>query len=113
MANLTHYMARNDLLPALSITCTYADGTPVDLSTATSPKFYMRDTRDASAVAKVSATATVSDGPNGELTYAWNSGDTDTAGTYVAEFEVQIGGRKLTFPNGPQIMKVVVRPDIA
>lgn len=113
MAKLTHYMARNDLLPALSITCTYADGTPVDLSTATSPKFHMRNTGDASATAKVNATATVSDGAAGELTYTWNSGDTDTAGIYAAEFEVQIGGRRLTFPNGLQIMKVVIRPDIA
>lgn len=113
MAKLTHYMARNDLLPALSITCTYADGTPVDLSTATSPKFYMRDARNALAEVKVDATATVSDGAAGELTYTWNLGDTDTAGIYAAEFEVQIGGRRLTFPNGLQIMKVVIRPDIA
>lgn len=113
MAKLTHYMARNDLLPALSITCTYADGTPVDLSTATSPKFYMRDMRDALAEVKVDATATVSDGAAGELTYTWNSGDTDTAGIYAAEFEVQIGGRKLTFPNGPQILQVAIRADIA
>jgi len=113
MADLTHFMARNDLLPSLSITCTYADGTAVDLSTATTPKFYMRSAQDASASVKVDATATVTNGAGGELTYSWSSGDTDTAGVYLAEFEVQIGGRKLTFPNGTQIMKVIVRADIA
>lgn len=113
MADLTHYMVRNDLLPSLTVACEYADGTAVDLSSATSPKFYMRDSRDASAAVKVNAAATVSNGAAGELTYAWNSGDTDTVGTYAAEFEVQIGGRKLTFPNGPQLLKVVVKADIA
>ena len=113
MAKLTHYMARNDLIPALSITCTYADGTPVDLSTATSPKFYMRTASDPSATPKVDATATVTDGANGVISYSWASGDTDTAGAYVAEFEVQIGGRRLTFPNGPQILQVAIRADIA
>lgn len=113
MAEMTHYMARNDLLPSLTVTCSYADGTPVDLSTATNPKFFMRDARDASAAPKVDASATVSDGANGVLTYAWSSGDTDTAGTYLAEFEVQIGGRRLTIPNGPQLMRVVVKADIA
>lgn len=112
MSDLIHYMVRNDLLPSLSITCSYADGTKVDLSAATSPKFYMRTAHDASAAVKVDAAATVTDGVGGVLTYSWSSGDTDTAGTYMAEFEVQIGGRKLTFPNGTQIMKVVVRADI-
>jgi len=58
-------MARNDLLPSLSITCTYADGTAVDLSTATTPKFYMRSAQDASASVKVDATATVTNGAGG------------------------------------------------
>ena len=113
MAALTHYMVRNDLLPSLTVACKYADGTAVDLSSATSPKFYMRSAQDPTAAAKVNATATIADGPAGVLSYSWASGDTDTAGTYQAEFEVQIGGRKLTFPNGTQIMKVVVRADIA
>jgi len=113
MAELTHFMVRNDLLPSLSITCSYSDGTAVDLSTATSPKFYMRSAHDPTAAAKVNATATIADGPAGVLSYSWSAGDTDTAGTYQAEFEVQIGGRKLTFPNGTQIMKVIVRADIA
>lgn len=113
MTSLTHRMVRNDLLPDLSIVCTYADGTAVDLSAATSPKFYMRNAHDASAAPKVDASATISDGANGELTYSWQSGDTDTAGSYVAEFEVQISGRRFTFPTGSQIMKVVIRPDIA
>lgn len=113
MSDLTHYMVRNDLLPSLTVSAKYADGTPVDLSAATNPKFYMRDSRDASATPKVNASASVSDGVNGAITYQWSSGDTDTAGTYYAEFEVQIGGRKLTLPNGPQVMKVVVKADIA
>ena len=113
MTNLTHRMVRNDLLPALSITCTYADGTAVDLSAATAPKFYMRNAHDVSATPKVNGTATITDGAAGQLTYTWQSGDTDTAGTYNAEFEVQVGGRKFTFPTGSQVMSVIIRPDIA
>lgn len=109
---LVHHMARNDLLPDLAITCKYADGTAVDLSTATSPEFHMRTAGDASASLKVDGTATVTDGTGGKIAYSWALGDTDTVGIYDAEFEVQIGGRRLTFPNGEQSLQVVIKGDL-
>lgn len=56
-------------------------------------------------------TCTVADPTTGVVTYAWGTGDTDTAGTYQLEFEATIGGRTLTFPNGG-FLQLVIAPDL-
>ena len=99
--SLTFNIKRNDLGPALTIQAAYKTDpvTYPDLSSATSPKFIMVAAGAPDGTTpKVSATATIYDGPNGKLRYSWQGTDTDTAGTYRAEFEVVISGRKQTFP---------------
>lgn len=111
-AKLVHAIWRNDLLPVLTVTAAYADGSPVDLSTASSPEFHMR--AEGATSTKVNAAATIeSPGTAGRLSYAWAGDDTDTAGRYLAEFEVELGGKKLTFPGPDQTLEVIVREDIA
>lgn len=113
MANsLVFRMVRNDLLPALTLNARYADGTPVVLTGATSPKFYAR-LQDAAGAPKVNGTATIVDGPNGIIRYQWAGADTDTAGTYDAEFEVLLAGARLTLPTSGQTLTVVIREDVA
>lgn len=98
MADFT--IKRNDLLPALEVVLRDADGNPVDLTNATSCVFHMRNTDD--------KTMKVTDGPcqfdsdrtTGKVTYAWSGTDTDTAASFVGEFQVTWSGGKIqTFPS--------------
>lgn len=93
---------KGDLLPAYTYTCLDENGNAVDLTGATSPKFYMRKRGDTAL--KVSATATVGAGTGGLITYSWTGTDTDTPGHYDAEFEVQIGGKRRSFPHDRNLL---------
>src|SRR5689334_4269609 len=59
---------------------------------------------------KVDAAASVLDAPNGLVKYSWEEVDTDEAGNYKGEFEVEFSdGRLETFPNDKYLnIKVVV-----
>lgn len=72
---------------------------PIDLSTATSVQFFMRLQGD-TGPPKVDAAAVVTDDVNGEVTYTWVAGDTDTVGTFEAEFQITwADGGIQTIPN--------------
>lgn len=93
MADFT--IKRGDLLPAIEATITYSDGTAVNLAGAT-VKFLMAD---AASTLKVDAGATIVDAAAGEVKYSWSGTDTDTIGTYRAEFEATFSGSPMTAPN--------------
>lgn len=101
----TIYIKRDDTQPDIEATLQYDDGSAIDLSGAT-VKFIMASQ---SGTVKVNTTATVVDAVAGKVKYQWQTGDTDTAGTYYAEFEVTFpGGKKLTVPNQNHLVVVVV-----
>jgi hypothetical protein len=84
--------------------------TVVDLTLATSVTFKMRPVRDLTL--KVDAAATVLVAASGTVEYRWISGDTDTAGTFYAEWEVLWSdGTPETFPTINHDI-VVIRPDL-
>lgn len=87
----------HDRLPAIEATLTSGDSR-VDLTTATSVKFIMKLV--GSGTVKVNATATIEDPPTlGQVRYDWLSVDTDTPGSYQAEWEITwTGGKKQTVP---------------
>lgn len=69
---------------------------PVNL-TGASVKFVMAASGD--KMVAVDAVATIEEATDGIVTYAWAVGDTDDAGSYVAEFEVTfVDASVQTFP---------------
>lgn len=95
MADFT--MKAHDLLPTLSATLGYADGSTPDLVGAT-VRFIMR--KQGAAGPKVNAPATIVDPATGSVRYDWTAPDVDTVGEYLAEFEVHRSGdaKPQTFP---------------
>ncbi len=87
----------NDLQPVAE-TVIRRGSTIVDLTAegATAVQFVMRH-RYESAV-KIDAAGSIFDGPNGKLRYTWITGDTDTPGAYLADWEVTFPGGTETFP---------------
>lgn len=79
---MTYSIIQGNLLPALTATLSYADGTAVNLAGA-SVNLVLRNP-DASAVYLNQPCAATGN----TVTYDWASGDTDIPGDYVAEFVV-------------------------
>ena len=97
MADFT--IKQGDLEPAISAVLKDHDGDVVNLSAASGVTFQWRPV-DGGAL--VSAAGTIASAANGRVQYDWASGDTDTVGTYKAEFVVDWGGsptRYQTFPS--------------
>lgn len=107
---LYHRRVRNDRAPALTIQATDLAGSPMDLTGATSPVFIMRLV--GASTNKVNrAAATIVNAATGVLRYSWAAVDVDTAGTYSAEFEVDMGGLPMTIPGDDVELVVVIRAD--
>ena len=104
------YIRRNDRRPILVAELSDEDG-PVDLSAASAVEFHMSSA--IGSTAKIEAAATVSNATEGEVTYTWVTGDTDTAGSYLAEFEVTwTDGTQESYPD-PGYFLIVVSEDLA
>lgn len=110
MAAEIFYIKQNDTSPAIAGALKDADGNAVNVSGSTI-KFNMRSRGGAVKIDEGSG-AVVS-GVSGTVKYVWQAGDTDTAGTYEAEFEVTYtDATKETFPNNGYI-SVVITPEIS
>jgi len=101
------YIKQDDLLPELQAILKDATLSVIDLTFATGVRFIMTD--KVTGDKKVDAVATIVDDAGGIVKYSWETGDTDTFGSYKGEFEVQYpGGKTLTVPNYTYInIKVV------
>lgn len=96
---------QNDTSPSLQATLKDASLEPIGLVGA-SVQFHMKSV---DGTLKVDAAMDVIDSDNGIIQYDWQSGDTDTVGTYYVEFEVTYTDATVeTFPNnGNKTINVV------
>lgn len=106
---------RHDTAPALTGIIEDSSGAAVDL-TGCSVKFIMvaadANGNPVTGTPKIDTSATVTDAATGAVSYQPVTGDTDTAGTFLAEFEVTYGsGNKETFPD-PGYLTIIITADL-
>lgn len=107
---MAFYIKQNDTSPSLRAALENGSGDAIDLIDA-SVQFHMRSFGSSGNV--VDAAATVIDAATGIVQYNWIADDTDTIGSYEAEFEVTYpDGTIETFPNDGYI-RVEITDDIA
>ena len=95
---LVHYLKRNDTLPSLTVTLSDSDGVALNLSAVSGISFTMKDI-DSDDLKINSAAATIENAAKGQVFYNFSSADTNLAGTYQAEFELNyIVANKLSVP---------------
>ena len=95
---MAYEIKKNDRRPRWRVQLT-ANGLPVNITGNSGVKFTMAAT--AVSAPKVNkASMTVIDALTGVVEYAWAAGDTDTAGQFLAEVEVDWGGSETqSFPS--------------
>lgn len=101
---------QNDTSPSLSATLLDGSSNAIDLTDAT-VRFHMKAAGSSSVA--VDGAAVIVEAAEGTVRYEWMDGDTETTGSYQAEFEVTyVNGTIETFPNDGYIT-VLVLPEIA
>jgi len=88
-----------DTEPVLEVKLRKDNGNPKDLSGAT-VSFFMQEVDETSLNVDddTNGNVVIEDAAQGHISYTWQSGDTETAGTYECEFEVD-DGNVSTYPN--------------
>jgi len=100
---------QNDTSPSLQATLKDANNSIINLAGAT-VRFHLKAL---DGTVKVDAAMTITDALGGIVQYDWQAGDTDTAGSYYAEFEVTYNdGAIETFPNN-QNLAISIRPELS
>ena len=106
---MSFYIKQNDTVPSLRAALQNGSGDAVDITGATC-QFHMRVLGQTAVT--VDASAQIIDEETGIVQYNWIAADTDTVGSYQAEFEVTYpDGTVETFPNNGYI-RVEITDDI-
>lgn len=106
------YIKKDDTRPKIRCALTDAEDTEVNLGGAT-VKFVMTPKAEpVGSTPTVDADADVITAVDGIVEYEWQTGDTETAGKYRAEWEVTFAdGGVETFPNDTYI-EVIIKGDL-
>lgn len=103
---MTFFIKQNDTSPAMLATLQDANGNAVNLTGAT-VRFHMRPV--GSTQVMVDQAATLVTPLSGVVRYDWVGADTDTIGSYQAEFEVTYADASIeTFPNDGYIRVEII-----
>jgi hypothetical protein len=103
---MAFYIKQNDTQPAFQAILEDGAGDPINLDGAT-VRFHMRAIGATST--KVDAAASVISALSGIVRYSWSAADTDTTGSFQAEFEVTYSDSTIeTFPNDGYIRVEIV-----
>lgn len=90
----------NDTGPAVTITCSYSDGTVQDLTGAAGTFAMWLEGNPTSLKVNDAAATVIGTATAGVIAYNWIAADTNAAGNYQGEFHVTLAnGKKVTFPN--------------
>lgn len=100
----TFYIKKGDTEPKLRATLQNADGTAIDLTTATGLSFVMKAPNGTST----KTAASFVNRATGVVEYAWMPADTAAAGAYNCEFEISWAGRLQTVPSNEYIVVRIV-----
>lgn len=101
-------MKQGDRLPALRVALLDANGTAIDVTSAT-VTFRMRDARTKALKVAAGTCTKPNGGADGVVQYAWAAGDTDTVGAYEGEFACSFAGPLVqTVPTNGYVTLVVV-----
>lgn len=105
------FIKQGDTSPQLEVVLKDGEGNVVDLTNHTL-FFGMAETNGR---LKVNSVATLISASAGNIRYEWAAGDTDTPGTYLAEFKIiNPSGDVLSYPNSTEKqIEVIVEPEIA
>lgn len=97
-------LKRGDTLPTLRRVLKFDDGTIQDLTTSTAINFIysVEDGGSPTQTGQVVRTASIVNAPGTDGLVEWSpiAADSAVVADYLAEFEVQFGADRLTFPNG-------------
>lgn len=109
----TGIVKQHDRAYPLIVEASYANTTELlNIPPGTSAVFTM--TKEGASTPKINRQlATVVSSALGVVTlqYNWGASDTDTAGLYRGEFEIDIAGKPLTIPT-PGYISILVDPDL-
>lgn len=110
---MTFRIVQNDTAPPISSQLTDG-GKPIDLSSASNINFHMEDMFQRKVVSDdLTGRVNIVNPTIGEVEYAWKSEDTETVGTYKAEWEVLYDDGKVeTFPTSDNKVTIEVAEGI-
>jgi len=107
-------LKRGDQSPTIKYQLLDEQGDPVDITGFQEVRFLMRP-RGASSPKvddDTNGAVAVTDAANGIVQYEWDSSDTDTSGSFKAEWEVAYsGGDTETFPN-TEYINIYIQRDL-
>lgn len=105
---MSFQIKKGDTLPALECVIQAPAGSALDLTSAVAVKFIMSPR--AGGTPKVDRAATIVTPGEGRVKHVWQAADTDTAGSFIAEWEVDWGGgNKQTFPRSDYIAIQIIK----